>query len=283
MADRDAGPARTALPVSPLAASPAGLRVRLVRAAHGAFAGPFVATDGAASRVHLAEVTAEDGSAVVRFAWKLRRDPAPGSGHGGEQPRSNDEHDEHWARERNELARARGPHVVGSFPVPAALLASLPVVWCRRVDRFFTPVSPQTGRPLATCRDDAVLTAAGLPPYAQDVERWLHDGQPGSTVFVREHAGADVVVRPGVQVIGREELVRQWARLVRGDDSGAAADLAARWLPCVDCAHRRECYPIAPPAGAGTAAAAGALPAHAELSFVSFHDVEATALPWYPF
>ncbi|MCB9876716.1 MAG: FHA domain-containing protein [Planctomycetes bacterium] len=228
-----------------------GMRVRLVRNGDDATE-PFVVVHaGRFARIVLAETVLGDGSAGQRFALKLRIDHV-----GGDRPPGNADLDRQWQQERRELARVRSPHVVAPLPVPDSLLRSPPVFHCRRVDRYFHPVCPETLASLVVCRDDARLAQAGLPPYATDTERYLHAAAGEATRFYR--AGDE----PGQGAVrGPRELVRSWRALVHGE--------APVELPCQRCEHRGECFPD----GDG-----GALPAERYLHAVSFYDVDALAL-----
>lgn len=260
--------------MSSLAAMASGYGVRLARASTGDGHGPFVILhEGRTARLHLAEIVNEVGEVCSRFVWKLRLDRESAPAHALDRPRSAADRDAMWAREDAELARVVDPHVVARFPVPAAMSASLPVAYCRRTDRYFTPVSPTSGRPLSTCRDEGLLRACGLPPPGRERVRYLHDGVPGEKRFFAAEVGEPIAAADGTIVSGITQLVAGWRELRRGD--GVAADTAAHWLPCVDCAHRAECYPVAAPAAA--------LPALREVHFVSFHDVQALALQWHAF
>jgi hypothetical protein len=254
----DGGTERTSARSSPFGQERAGLRLRLARAAvAGADGEPFVLLrSGAGSRTYLGEVVTEAGAVLQRFQWKVRVDDDHGS-------RSNAEVDDAWRRERETLARVRSPFVSAPFPVPAAVEASAPLWWCLRLDRGFAPVSPQSGEPLRTCRDDATLQANGLPAYADASVRHLHDGRPGTPLYTSAATATTRTVRTA------RDLVRDWAPMVRGEADDAVTDRAAAIMPCIDCRHRGECWP-----GDTTRE----LPAERELRFVSFHDVEALAL-----
>jgi predicted component of type VI protein secretion system len=252
-----------------------GLAVRLVRRerAGAADGEPFVVLrETAGARVLLGELVGEHGEVAARFRWKLRRDDESGRLAGGPAPLTNGAADAAWARERAEPQRVRGEHVERAVGVPAGMLASAPLLWCRRVDRFFHPVAPATGARLRVCRDDALLARSGLPSYAQDVVRYLHDGGTAApaTFYRQARDAAGVTLASGAQVRGASRLVRDWAALVHAGPGDRAAAAAAGDLPCVTCEHRFECYPAA--------AGEGPLPAERELHALSFHDVDAVAL-----
>lgn len=279
MQDLAASP-RDAAGVSPLVAGAGadGLRIRLAPARAGAKE-PFVVLHaGRDARVLLGEVVG-GAAPLLRFAWKLRADlPAPHRGSSGEAPCNRDV-DARWQRERDHLARVDSRHVLAAVPVPAAMLQSPPLFHCRHVDRSFHPVCPDTGAVLRVCRDDAVLAAAGLPPYGTDTARYLHHGRRDGPPVFYTAAAAPTPASPA-RIGSTDELLRGWARLATagadaaaggagGSRSAVAPDPAAGF-PCRTCEHRRPCW-----ADRG----GGARPLAAErLAAVSFYDVDAVAL-----
>jgi predicted component of type VI protein secretion system len=257
-----------ASPAPSFAAANSGLRFDLVRT--GDAAAPFVVLhEGHSGRVLLGSVHGH-GDAIARFAWKLRVDPVRAPGRG--LPPRNADADAAWQRERAELARVTAPQLAAPFVPAMALQDTPPLWWCRRVDRFFHPVSPASGRVLRTCRDDTVLAAAGLPAYADDHVRHLHGGAGERTLYRR---AADGPVAGGA-VHDEAQLVRGWAALVAAPDAPAAQHAAAA-LPCVQCPHRAQCYAV----GSG-AAGPDSVAAEREFVAVSFHDVDAVATTFAP-
>lgn len=265
--------ARDLLPDGPppapwLGTANAGLVWRPARATAGAVSPFRLLHEDALARTFLLEVRSADApgdeAVLARHAWRLRRDDPLAAGTPGAA--GNAARDAAWARDLDMRARAGSPHVLAPVAGPPSLLRSLPLWWCRRTDRWFHPVAPATGLPLSVCRDDERLRRAGLPPYAEDVVRHLHDGSPDSLLYrPGEAPPGQTAVQSGAQ------LVRGWSRLVHGDPAQAAVARAAAVLPCLSCPHRAECHPVAEPAGA--------IPAEQELVPVSFHDVEAVLLP----
>lgn len=263
-----------AAPAPSFASAASGLQFDLVRT--GEPAAPFVVLhEGHTGRVLLATVRSRDGE-VARFAFKLRVDPVRTPGRG--LPPRNADLDAAWQRERAELAQverggAGAALLAPAFAAAAGLQGSPPLWWCRRRDRFFHPVSPTSGRVLRTCRDDAVLAAAGLPSYADDHVRHLHAGAGERTCYRRAADGA--VAGGGVH--DEAQLIRGWSALLAEPESAVAVQAAAN-LPCCSCPHRTQCY--APGSGAGSSSEAVA--AERELVVVSFHDVDAVATQFAP-
>lgn len=257
-----------ALPAPSFAAASAGLRFDLVRT--GDTAAPFVVLhEGHGGRVLLGAVHGH-GGAIARFAWKLRVDPVRSPGRG--LPPRNADADAAWQRERAELARVASPQLAAAFAPAMALQDTPPLWWCRSADRFFHPVSPASGRVLRTCRDDAVLGAAGLPAYADDHVRHLHGGA-GERMLYRRAADGPVA---GGAVHDEAQLVRGWAALVAAPESPAAQRAAAA-LPCLQCPQRTQCYAV----GSGKAGPES-IAAEREFVVVSFHDVDAVATTFAP-
>lgn len=283
MTAREVGPGNASVAASPLCGVRQSRTVRLARrggagdADADPAATPFVVLhEGQGARILLGEIAGGDGPPVARFAWKLRRDARPRGGDAGAGAPTNRDVDAAWARERSEIARVRSPHVVAPFPVPAGLEHGPPLWYCRRVERFFHPVSPATGERLGVCRDDAALTAAGLGAYAPSSTRYVWAAGSTPATFYRQGATTDVEWLPsGAQVRSERQLVRDWTGLVQAAAGDPAAARALGELPCLDCAHRAECHP--------RGAAGQAAPAERELLAVSFHDVEALALELHDF
>jgi hypothetical protein len=261
--------AAAALPVTPRWGRQAdGWQPRLLPAPTAA-RGPFlVLHERPGARVHLGELAAAHGR-PLRFAWKLRTDSDPV----GAAPRRNAEVDDAWARERLDAARVRAPQAVAPMAVPADLLQSPPLWWCKQVQRAFHPVCPTTGALLRDCRDDAILLAAGLPRYAEDHVRYLHSGAPTAPAVFYRAAPPTAAARPGLDVRGAAQLVRDFGRLVHGDPAAPAVQQAALALPCLGCAERHTCYPQR------TGSEEPAIPAEQQLVAISFHDVDAVATP----
>lgn len=246
--------------VSP--AGSGGLHARLVRAASDA-ATPFVIVhQGRFAKILLAELVSADGVALTQFAWKMRVDSVAPDVAAGRQAPCNAELDCVWQQERAELLRVHSPHVVAPIGVPPALTQSPPVFFCQRIDTYFHPVCPQTGGVLTVCRDDALLTAAGLPAYGQDTVRYLHSapahGTAGTTFYC---ADGEPRATPTARIETMAGMIRAWSRVVDGEQ--ALPD-----LPCQSCEHRSECYAPNP----------DRLLAEQHLHAVSFYDVDSLAL-----
>ena len=256
-----------------------GLHVRLVRAPSDA-RDPFVVVhQGRFARILLAEFVGADGSALTRFAWKLRVDAVDVTATPGRQAPSNAELDGIWQQERAELLRVHSPNVVAPIAVPSALTQSPPVFFCRRIDRYFHPVCPRTGGLLTVCRDDARLASAGLPPYGSDTVRYLCDAAATEADVAFYRVDGEPAEAGAARIETKAELIRGWTGLVAGSglvDGAGLEDGAglvggnrpAPDLPCQTCEHRGECYP----------GGSGEVVAEQHLHSVSFYDVDSLAV-----
>ncbi|HEX5054563.1 MAG TPA: FHA domain-containing protein [Planctomycetota bacterium] len=236
---------------------------------------PFVVLhEGRFSRVYLAEVRAGSGGAVAQFAWKVRSDSTPSRL--SSRALTNLDVDDLWQREIDGGNRVESPHVVAPVAVPDALLASRPIVYCKKTDRYFHPVGADSGLPLSVCKDDGLLADCGLVPYSQDTWRYLFDGETngGSQTFYRVAGSNSERPRNGVVVRTGSQLFADWSRLVHADGGSEVVQRAAPFLPCIGCEHRRSCYP---------GGAAQPLPAEQHLHVVSFYDVSSVALELFDF
>lgn len=130
------------------------------------------------------------------------------------------------------------------LPDPDTLPRHPPVTFCTRMGQYFEPVCPECLASLTTCRDEVLLRTAGLPGYADTLQRFLHcpacTAQGGAlrvvyTASTRPVEGA----APTVRVRRRTELYRDLAVRLHG---GGARPVTPH--PCFDCVHRETCYPL---------------------------------------
>jgi len=269
-------PMGAAAPTPTLGSTAAGLRFQLVRAPADSMARFVVLHEGRFSRIFLAELRAEGGAELLRFAGKVQSDQykAQSPGHG--QGLTNADIDELWQRESHDLAAIDSPHVARLVPAPPGLRASRPVIHCERRDAYFHPVCAETGEALTVCRDDAFLADLGLVEYSQDSWRYLYGGgaERRSRTFYRTPGANGERPRDGVTVRIGADLFRDFGRLVNGAAGDAAVQRAQGVLPCLDCEHRATCFPADFPADARS----GRIPAEDQLQAVSFYDFVALPL-----
>lgn len=82
---------------------------------------------------------------------------------------------EHSAARRNSDPRKPAPLVLaGQTDGDGVLRPFAPLFYCTHRDAFFHPRCPQCRRPLQLCKDDAVLSAAGVETYTHSLRRYLY-------------------------------------------------------------------------------------------------------------
>ena len=229
---------------------------------------PFVVLDesGRFSRVLLGRLAVGDDATLMSIAVKIQRDSYLPGASAGQVPWTNRALDEVWARERTDMRRIDSPHVLRMLPVPDAALDSAPLWYCRRVDQYFHPCSPQTGAVLRVCRDDTQLRDAGLRAYGAGIHRYLFGGDDaGKAVYYKRGALDEEQPKPEVALRGAADLIADFGAFARGERTPAAP------MPCTTCAHRSECYP--------SAARGTARPAEDHLVPVSFYDFAFLPMP----
>lgn len=168
----------TAAPVRllPLDASPFG--IYLLR---GSGSDPFLlaGTEPGRTRTYLAELRSETGAVLDRLIVKLPGGEREDALFPGDEPVSNSELEAQWAAVHADLLRLVGaadglPELVLPTAGPDGRPPLLPpLFFCPTAGRIFPIPCPRCGGALRTCRDDALLTAAGLPPYTATSARFL--------------------------------------------------------------------------------------------------------------
>jgi hypothetical protein len=164
-------------PVRLLPLGPSPFAVYLLR---GEAAGDFLrtGTEPGHSRTWRAELRSDTGAVLDRLVLKLpgEREEALFP---GDEPVSNGELEAEWAAVHADLLRLVGtadglPELVLPPAGPDGRPPLLPpLFFCPGTGRLFPIPCPRCGGALATCRDDARLTAAGLPPYTTTSARFL--------------------------------------------------------------------------------------------------------------
>jgi len=125
---------------------------------------------------------------------------------------------------------------------PSQLPRHAPVTYCTRTGDYFEPVCPECFGPLRVCRDEARLRAAGLPGFADTLQRFLScaacQGSGAPQVFYTFSLRPTDTVAPGIRIRKRGELYRDMApRITTGTEAPASPH------PCFTCQHRESCYP----------------------------------------
>lgn len=136
-------------------------------------------------RTYLAVVKGDFDSPVEFCALKIQRNTYP-VGIDGASPESNPALEQRW---QSEAARIRDLAKAARY-FPRLFRPDTggegedflpPLLFCRSESRFFTPPCPRCAAPLSLCRDDAILSRAGLPLYTSSVERFLFCASCAST------------------------------------------------------------------------------------------------------
>jgi hypothetical protein len=162
----------TGVPVRllPLDASPFG--VYLLRGPGSDFL--QAGTEPGRTRTYRAELRSETGAVLDRLIVKLPGEDREETLFPDNEPLSNGELEAQWAAVHADLLRLVGtadglPELV--LPSTSGFLP--PLFFSPAENRLFPIPCPRCGGALHTCRDDAVLTAAGLPPYTTTSARFL--------------------------------------------------------------------------------------------------------------
>ena len=212
-------------PILPVGGAPFALHVVLAEG-EAAAGGPFLllSEEEDAARVYLAVVKGDDDSVVDFAALKLTPNAyAPSLS--PDAALHNPELEARWTAEASCLRRL----TEASASVPRSLRPGgeigerfPPLLFCRVERRFFTPPCPKCGAPLATCRDDARLAAAGLPLYSASRERFLScascSGKDGPATFYAFEPPPDV---PEGAVSSAQDLYRDLGEALAGSDESS--------------------------------------------------------------
>lgn len=151
------------------------------------------------------------------------------------RPVTNPDVDRCWRHAGKQFsADPRGPCLtLGPPQDPSMAWRSL--FYCHRQQAYFHPPCPVCGHALALCRDDAVLTDSGLPPYSESLERYLycplcHDVAGQSDFFSYDRKPSDPA------------MVKDRWRLIRDLGQVPAEPAGPLQFPCSGCPDRETCY-----------------------------------------
>jgi hypothetical protein len=235
--------------------STAGTPVRLLPLDASPFAvyllHPFASagTEPGRTRTWLAQLRSATGAVVDRLVLKLPGEEREEALFPGDEPLSNGEMEEEWARLHADLLRLVGssdglPELVLPAAGPDGQPPLLPpLFFCPKAHRIFPIPCPRCFGSLHTCRDDARLTAAGLPPYSTTAARFLAcpdcagkgagqgAGPEGEDEGPRFWAGTAQEARGLPATASLDDLRRALdaARKKSGGDSGLPSTPAAGW------------------------------------------------------
>ncbi|MGV8042019.1 MAG: hypothetical protein AB2L07_18810 [Thermoanaerobaculaceae bacterium] len=187
------------------------------------------------------------GLAVAPVVVKLRQEEsAEGFFPDDEMEGLDASHDEWWTRTLADLGRLQGPP--SCFPellLPAPASSPLPTVppllFCTLSRRLFPFFCPTCLEPLSTCRDDAALASAGLPPFSTSGQR--HLACPACRAAGREarfwSSSPSLEATPQGTAGTFEDLQRAWADAVARAQTGEPA--SGPMPPCLRCAMNGSC------------------------------------------
>jgi hypothetical protein len=221
-----------------LPTEPAPLSVQVVLASPEADAsGPFVvlSEEEDLARVYLAVFKGDADSVVDFAALKLPRNVHP-------MPLAPDPSWNNAAVERRwqeEGDRIRALSAAG-IPVPRPVRPGEgapdrlpPLFFCRPDRRIFSPPCPRCGGSLETCRDDARLASAKLPPFSTSLERFLFCGkcavENAPDAFYSFDAPSET---PEGESLTALDLYRDLGEALVGADESAGAGGS---FPCAGC------------------------------------------------
>lgn len=248
MASASASARVESLPILPSEPGPLSLQIVLSPSDPDGGA-PFVvlSEEEDLARVYLAVFKGDDESVLDFAALKLPRNahPVPLA----PDPAWNNAAVERRWREEGERLRelfAEGLPVLRPIRLGSGAPDRLPPLFlCRPDRRVFSPPCPRCGGPLATCRDDAALSAARLPLYSSSLERFLScarcaaEGAPSP--FYSFDAPAET---PEGEALTALDLYRDLGEaLVGAGESGSPS--VAESFPCPGCREAAQKFQAA--------------------------------------
>jgi hypothetical protein len=249
-----AAPLRPQVRLLPLGAAP--FAVHLLLAEPGGETFQRAAGRDAGVRAYLGVLAAETGAVIDRVVIELPGDDAGEPSFPEEEPAANGAIEAEWAAAHQDLVRLlAAPAQFPELLAPAAPGLLPPTLFC--AGRLFRIPCPRCFAPLRTCREDALLAAAGLPLFSSTAAKFLycpvcHPNEEGEGA--RFWVGSEAEARGLERVVTLEDLRR---------DYGAALERArAEKLPLrLDELPPTTSTPAAAPAPAPPAGRKGAAPA----------------------
>jgi hypothetical protein len=259
-------------------ASPSPSRVRLLPLGSAPFAvyllraeprtesnseSPFQRAGGrdAGVRAYLGVLAGETGAAIDRVVIELPGDDAGEPSFPEEEPAANSVIEAEWATAHQDLLRllaapAQFPELVA--PATPGLLP--PTIFCATSGRLFRIPCPRCFGALRTCREDALLAAAGLPLFSATAAKFLycpacHPKEEGEGP--RFWVGGEAEAR-GLERVGTLEDLRRDYGVALEKARAEKLPLRLDELPCATCPRPGHCgaTPPAPAAPTGRKATA---------------------------
>ena len=197
------------------------------------------------ARVFLAVFKGDDGSVVDFAALKIPRNthPVPLS---PDPSWNNEAVERRWLEEGERLREL----FAAGLPVPRPVRPGAgtserlpPLFYCRPDGRFFSPPCPRCGGPLETCRDDAALSAARLPPFSSSLERFLFCARCAAEAPPSHFYSFDAPAEtPEGESLTALDLYRDLGEaLVGGGEAGTAGPA----FPCAGCREAAQKFQTA--------------------------------------
>lgn len=107
--------------------------------------------------------------------------------------------------------------------------------YCSHTRRFAHALCPDCGEGLSVCRDNTLLSQAGLPTYDGSIERFLYCSKCSATHSESAFYTCGAADRQSTRLKNGGGLLAEWSKLLK------KRDLAAE-LPCIDCPEAARCY-----------------------------------------
>ncbi len=145
--------------------------------------------------------------------------------------------DNYWQQAMT-TRRARNPEhsmlLASQIGEQQQLLAFTSLFYCQKQQTYFEPPCPECGKTLRLCKEDSLLTAAGLPPYSTSLRRYLFCpscSQNGVQVFWALEKNTE-----------DPPTVRDCKQLMLAFGSLTPTLGQVNTLPCLGCQQHEHCY-----------------------------------------
>ncbi|HHP7235652.1 MAG TPA: hypothetical protein ACFCUC_13560 [Desulfobacterales bacterium] len=136
---------------------------------------------------------------------------------------------------RNADPRKPAPLVLaGQTDDKGGLRPFAPLFYCTRRDTFFHPRCPQCRRPLQLCKDDALLSAAGVETYTSSLRRYLYCPDCSRNPEICAFYALERQPRD-------PPVVGDFSTLIENGRFGGADNASKSSLPCPGCEEPAEC------------------------------------------
>ena len=238
------------VPLIPLSGGPFSVQLLLSPAPGGSDAGPdpfhTLSEEDEHTRVFLGAVMGNAESVVDFCSVKLVKNVFPPAGILEAAAQTNVSIEE---RLRTEAERVRSLAAVARFAPRLWEPASRdgeeagrvpPLLFCVAGHRLFSPPCPRCAGPLELCRDDSVLSRAGLPTWSGSLERFLSCPkcleEDAEAPFYAFESGE---VKGQVPVLSFADLAQQLGEALTG---GAETEHIRAAFPCPECVEAAAAF-----------------------------------------